>query len=73
MYRTKQSRPRPDWAINPVSLDQLATLVKNNVVFDLNECAAQIWLVCPDERVKNTFASTKLIVVEAIAHTLKPR
>jgi hypothetical protein len=68
-YRSKQIRGTQAWNPSPVTLEQLAELVKNNLVLDLNRCAGEVWLICSDPRVKNTFASAKLIVIEANLHT----
>ena len=51
-------------------LRRLLKLVKNNVVLDLKSLDASVWLVCRKGVVsgKNTLASAKVIILQAIPH-----
>jgi hypothetical protein len=69
LYRRKRDHAHGTEVESSVSLDRLAELVKNNLVLDINRCVAEVWLVCSDRRVKNTFASAKLLVIEADVHS----
>jgi hypothetical protein len=43
---------------------EILGLVKNNVGLDLKACPARIFLVCPDDSVKNIVAKAQLILIE---------
>jgi hypothetical protein len=74
-YRTthkRSSKTKPHKTADSERLQGLLDLVKNNVALDLKASTADVWLICADACVKNTFASAQLIVIKAIVQTIQP-
>lgn len=69
-YRRKQQSV-PGLKPPTEPLNELLRLVKNNVAIDLKQRTAAVWLICSDQDVKNTLASAKMIVIEAVMHTVR--
>lgn len=58
----------PESSQHPVEiLKLLLNAVENNLALRVSDCAADVWLLGRDDRVKNTLASAHLIVVEVIS------
>jgi hypothetical protein len=45
----------------------LTILVNNNLALDLKNRVTQVWLLCPNQRVKNTLASAEIILIKALS------
>lgn len=71
-YRAELRRRDPLSTKSSLSreLRRLLKLVKNNVALDLKSLDASVWLVCRKGVVsgKNTLASAKVIILQAIPH-----
>lgn len=64
-HRRRYVGKRPETAGNG-RLQLLLELVKNNMALDLKQCAAEVWLICPD--VKNTLASAQVVIFDGILY-----
>lgn len=68
-YRRLHARPvsktRPHTKTSP-DVVRLLERVKNNVAIDLKACPARVFLISPDERVKNILATAELILIEGL-------
>ena len=67
-YRKSHRQPRTlESAIELGRVGTLPDLVNNNLALDLKNCGAPVWLLCPNESVKNTLASAEIILIKALS------
>jgi hypothetical protein len=70
--RRKQKLSESQEANLSSQLSELLNAEKNNLAFDLREASTSIWLVCPQNKLreKNIFAHAQIIAVQGTVYAI---